>query len=172
MMNRAGEFAGEAVASLHPAMKRRVLFLCSGNYYRSRHAEIYFNWLAARRGCCWTAESRGLALHASNVGPISMHTAARVSELALDVDPYSRFPLAVSEADFSADHIVAVKGSEHRSMVVAQFPQHYGKIEFWEIHDLDCALPLDSLPLLEKQVERLCDHLARLSSATSVDLAT
>jgi len=25
---------------------KTALFLCSGNYYRSRYAEFYFNWLA------------------------------------------------------------------------------------------------------------------------------
>ena len=36
-----------------------VLFLCSGNYYRSRFAEIFFNWLAPQQGLNWRAESRG-----------------------------------------------------------------------------------------------------------------
>ncbi|HEX3600375.1 MAG TPA: hypothetical protein VHU84_09555, partial [Lacipirellulaceae bacterium] len=55
-------------------MKQQVLFLCTGNYYRSRFAEIYFNWLAQQRGLAWSAESRGLALDDCNNGPISRHT--------------------------------------------------------------------------------------------------
>ena len=33
-----------------PAMPKAVLFLCSGNYYRSRHAEAVFNHRAAAAG--------------------------------------------------------------------------------------------------------------------------
>ena len=40
---------------------KRVLFLCTGNYYRSRFAEILFNQLAPTRGLNWRADSRGLA---------------------------------------------------------------------------------------------------------------
>ena len=41
----------------------RVLFVCTGNYYRSRFAEAVFNHLAAARGLPWRAVSRGLAVH-------------------------------------------------------------------------------------------------------------
>jgi protein-tyrosine phosphatase len=47
-------------------MKQRqvstVLFLCTGNYYHSRFAEILFNSVASRMGLPWRASSRGLAL--------------------------------------------------------------------------------------------------------------
>lgn len=139
----------------------RVLFLCSGNYYRSRHAEMYFNWLGCQAQTPWRAFSRGLALCASNVGPVSPHTAARVAALALGVDPYDRFPEAVSERDFAAaQHVVAVKGAEHRAMIAAAFPHRLAEVEFWEIHDLDCAEPHDALPALEREVARLFDRLA------------
>jgi protein-tyrosine phosphatase len=50
-----------------------VLFLCSGNYYRSRFAEVYFNRLAEQQPSAWRADSRGLALDPANPGPISRH---------------------------------------------------------------------------------------------------
>ena len=37
-----------------------VLFLCTGNYYRSRFAEILFNSVAGRMGLPWKAMSKGL----------------------------------------------------------------------------------------------------------------
>src|SRR4051812_12382323 len=54
---------------------KTVLFLCTGNYYRSRFAEVVFNTLAGRAGLPWRAESRGLALElgVNNVGPLSAH---------------------------------------------------------------------------------------------------
>jgi protein-tyrosine-phosphatase len=39
---------------------KRVLFVCSGNFYRSRLAELLFNEAAEKAGVVWRAESRGL----------------------------------------------------------------------------------------------------------------
>ena len=36
-----------------------VLFLCTGNYYRSRFAESLFNSVAGKMGLPWRASSRG-----------------------------------------------------------------------------------------------------------------
>lgn len=49
-----------------------VLFLCTGNSYRSRFAEILFNSVAGRMNLTWKAMSRGLALErgVNNVGPM------------------------------------------------------------------------------------------------------
>jgi protein-tyrosine phosphatase len=41
---------------------KTILFLCSGNYYRSRFAEEQFNHHAELAGLDWVAQSRGLAL--------------------------------------------------------------------------------------------------------------
>jgi hypothetical protein len=40
---------------------KTVLFLCTGNYYRSRFAEALFNSVAGKMGLPWRASSRGLA---------------------------------------------------------------------------------------------------------------
>lgn len=138
-----------------------VLFLCTGNYYRSRFAEILFNWHAARTRLSWRANSRGLALTIFNRGPISSHAAARLSELGIDYDTYLRLPRAVVPEDFDrADHVVAVKEAEHRSLIERGFPDHLSRVEFWEVHDLDCAGPEIAVPHLELEVGKL---LARLT---------
>ena len=53
--------------------EKTVLFLCTGNYYRSRLAEVLFNSVAGRMGLPWRASSRGLALERGvhNVGPMA-----------------------------------------------------------------------------------------------------
>lgn len=55
---------------------KKILFLCTGNYYRSRFAEHFFNDLARQQQLKWFADSRGLAIERGihNVGPISSHT--------------------------------------------------------------------------------------------------
>ncbi len=55
---------------------KKILFLCTGNYYRSRFAEQLFNHLAIKRGLDWEANSRALALEkgTKNVGAISWLT--------------------------------------------------------------------------------------------------
>jgi protein-tyrosine phosphatase len=141
---------------------KTVLFLCSGNYYRSRFAEIFFNWHAGQRTLAWRAESRGLALHASNVGPISRHTLAFLKTRGILPDACSRFPVAVSEHDFAAAHrIIAVKEAEHRPLVDAHFAKWRDRVEYWHVHDVDCALPAESIPHLEQEVLRLLEQLAK-----------
>src|SRR5690349_7075658 len=104
---------------------RKLLFLCTGNYYRSRFAEILFNQLA-REGCLdWTAFSRAVAIERGarwNVGPISAHAreACRVRGITLP-DPIS-LPTQACEADFAAAHrVIALKEAEHRPYIEQRF---------------------------------------------------
>jgi protein-tyrosine phosphatase len=148
---------------------KRVLFLCTGNYYRSRFAEIFFNWHAERRGMSWKAESRGLALVKENVGPLSCHTLGRLAELGISIEPHLRLPLAVTHEDFEqAEHIVAVKAAEHRPLIEANFPRWLGRVEFWGVHDVDCADATEAMPVLEREVLGLITRLANGHRFTNV----
>src|SRR6266446_6429247 len=55
------------------SLMRTVLFLCTGNYYRSRFAEELFNHYAPRAGLSWVARSRALAIErgVNNAGSLS-----------------------------------------------------------------------------------------------------
>jgi low molecular weight protein-tyrosine phosphatase len=140
--------------------KQRILFLCTGNYYRSRFAEIYFNWHAERRGLFWTADSRGLAIDPYLNGPISRHTLAGLHARGIVPDTVQRSPLPVVEADLAAaDHIIAVKDAEHRPIFEANFPTWRDRIEYWHIHDLDCAPPDVAISHLEREVTHLLGRL-------------
>ena len=139
----------------------KILFLCTGNYYRSRYAEILFNSLAEQRGLEWTAESRGLQPDPRNMGPLSRHTVAALERQNICFDNHMRLPLRVTGADFrAAQHIVALKEAEHRAMIERDYPEWTDRVEFWHVHDLDCAEPEEALPELERQMERLVDRLA------------
>ena len=79
-----------------------VLFLCTGNYYRSRYAEIVFNWLARRQGLTWQADSRGLAIDARNPGPMSIFTREAIGRLQIACASSTRSPIPVTRADLVA----------------------------------------------------------------------
>ena len=72
-----------------------------------------------------------------------------------------RLPTDLSVADLeAADHVVAVKEAEHAPLVARRFPEWSSKIEFWHVHDLDCATPDVAIPHLELEVTRLIERLA------------
>lgn len=143
--------------------QQTVLFLCTGNYYRSRFAEIYFNWRATELGLSWRADSRGLALDPMNPGCMSRYTVNHLSTLGIPVDDYQRMPQDLTVEDLKAvHHVVAVKQTEHRPLMTKRFPDWLDKVEFWEVHDIDCSDPKFALPHLEREVTEL---LQRLSTA-------
>ena len=137
-----------------------VLFLCTGNYYRSRFAEIVFNSIARQRNLDWYADSRGLRLEPLNPGPISKFTLESLRDLGIPVAEPIRYPLTVTAADFqSARHVVAVKEAEHRSMITQFFPDWLDRGEFWRVDDVDCAGPEVAIPELQQNVAALIERL-------------
>ena len=139
----------------------QILFLCSGNYYRSRFAEILFNYHARQRGLKWMADSRGLAIDPTNSGSISRYTKSCLAARGILSDTCERLPLTVVEADFAAaQRVIAVKEAEHRPLVETRFSKWRDRVEYWHIHDLDCATPEEAIPHLEREVLSLLDRLA------------
>ena len=142
---------------------RTVLFLCTGNYYRSRHAEVMFDHHARAAGLPWRAASRGLAveLGVNNVGPMSKATAARLAALGIPHEPYVRHPIPVAEDDLKAAHlVVALKEAEHRPLMTERWPGWVERVDYWAVHDLDAATPEEALPEIEQLVHHLVTRLA------------
>lgn len=142
---------------------RTVLFLCTGNYYRSRHAEVVFDHHARAAGLPWRATSRGLAveLGVNNLGPISKATAARLAALGIPHEPYVRLPIPVAEDDLKGAHlVVALKEAEHRPLMTERWPGWVERVEYWAVHDLDAATPEEALPEIEALVRHLVTRLA------------
>lgn len=137
----------------------RVLFLCSGNYYRSRFAEIFFNYLNEKSGNAvkWKALSRGLFVYKSNnPGPLSIHTRRALSQLSIDMEEPIRYPLQVRDYDMdNAAVVIAMKKAEHQDNLIENYKMHHDKIIYWDIHDLDAGEPEDTILAIKEHVGRL-----------------
>lgn len=138
-----------------------VLFLCTGNYYRSRFAEVYFNALARRSGLDWRAVSRGLKIGwPGNVGTVSPHTDARLKDLGIDCETLRQMPVECDELDLSAaDLVIALKEDEHRPMLADRFAGWENRVTYWHVHDLDGAEPSVALMEIEELVTQLIEEL-------------
>jgi protein-tyrosine phosphatase len=138
---------------------RRVLFLCSGNYYRSRYAEALFNHQARAAGWPWRAFSRGLSTYLvdDEISPftrqILLHRGIALAQTAPAPRPLTGGDLA------AAAHVVALKESEHRPIMQARFPRHAPRVEYWKVHDLDVGSSVETLAAIEALVERLAGRL-------------
>jgi protein-tyrosine-phosphatase len=137
---------------------KSLLFLCTGNYYRSRFAEVLFNSLAAQAGLPWSATSRGLALErgSHNVGPMARIAVSTLQSLGVAPgEHFLRFPLPVSAADFSMAHrVIALKHAEHYPLMQSRFPEWSDRIDYWHIEDEP-----NVLPLLERTVREFAQGL-------------
>lgn len=141
-------------------MPRKLIFLCTGNYYRSRFAELYFRHVARQRDMAWQVDSRGLRPGAWNIGPLSVHTQDECERLGICIEPL-RNPQELQLDDLrSADCVIAVKETEHRPLMLEKFPEFVDTVEYWEIHDLDAASPPETFLALKQHVDRLIDRLS------------
>jgi predicted translation initiation factor SUI1 len=140
------------------ARKKTILFLCTGNYFRSRYAEVLFVSVAKKMGLPWDASSRALALErgVNNVGSMATTAIKALEAMGIrDAERCGRLPVQVTISELEqADVIVALKHAEHLPLLQERFPAFAEKVEFWHVDDAP-----DALPIIESKIN---DLLARL----------
>ena len=122
---------------------KRVLFVCSGNFYRSRLAELLFNHAAEKAGLSWSAESRGL-LKAGELKGMSEHAVAYLKDHDLGhLAREPRNPLLLDVEDITAfDLIIGLCREEHEPIInqkylsLARAMVKVGRIRYWQIYDI------------------------------------
>jgi len=146
-----------------------ILFLCTGNYYRSRFAEALFNQEAAARGLPWTARSRGLAIHLAPPDDLSPVTRAELQRRGIPLTRTGARPVQVTEADFPrAARVVALQRTEHRPFMLRLHPTWARRIVYWQVGDLDTVAAEEGLAEIARQVLALLDELAGSGAADRI----
>jgi protein-tyrosine phosphatase len=140
---------------------KTVLFICTGNFYRSRFAEAVFNYHASQQALPWKAISRGLAIHWAT-GLLSPYAAVALSVRRIPLHHTARDRMQLSENDLkSADLRILMDRAEHFTMMQEQFPRWTEQVEYWEVPDLPINQPEVALPAIEAKVLELLDRLAK-----------
>ena len=145
-----------------------VLFLCTGNYYRSRFAEELFNHKADASGIPWQAQSRALAIErgAHNVGPLSHFALHGLSARGCSARGGARMPLQCVVADLeTARRIIALNEPEHRPLIRTRFPEWESRVQFWQVEDVEYVGPEVALAAIEKQIDVLLGAIRGLAPA-------
>ncbi|MBR0966129.1 low molecular weight phosphatase family protein [Bradyrhizobium diazoefficiens] len=141
-----------------------VLFLCTGNYYRSRYAEEVFNHRAGLEGLDWVSFSRAVAetLSPENVGPISRHALEALNANGITSAGAARHPVLCTVDDFArAELVIALKDAEHRPMVERRFAGVAHRVQYWDVDDIDYLDPPTALARIVEQVGLLIESLKR-----------
>ncbi len=138
----------------------RILFLCSGNYYRSRFAEEVFNFKSRAVSSNWSADSRGLRLNTNNVGSISAVALRRMVMLRVQHIKGHRSPAIVRETDFENSAIViAMSREEHHPLMRKLFPVYAEHIRYWDVEDTGEMPPDVALQRIEILIGQLIEDL-------------
>jgi protein-tyrosine phosphatase len=139
---------------------RTVLFVCTGNYYRSRYAELLFHALApADLG--WRADSRGFAPTPWNTGPIAPVVLERLAAAGITPPASLRDPLRLVPADLeAADLLVALDEKEHRPYVEGLGQPWRSRFRLWVVPDLH-EWPVErALSAIDQAVRELVAELS------------
>lgn len=141
-----------------------ALFVCTGNYYRSRFAEHWFAHLVQQRGLHWRADSAGLRVDFEqkiNPGPMSKVALASLAQRGVPT-PDLRMPRDLTVADLeTAAHVILLDEPEHRPMMRRRFPDWENRVNYWRIIDVPPSAEFHPMDAIDPLVRALVDSLER-----------
>lgn len=143
--------------------RHRVFFLCSGNYYRSRYAEMYFN-MHVPEDSEWRALSRGLRINPGNEGPISRAVLDRLRNLGASMPDMDRAPIRFQPREVTrADRLIAMDEDEHRPYVEQDLAGWRSRVEYWHVPDVGMMPVEQAFSLIESGVKTLLQKLSSVA---------
>ena len=147
---------------LHCCVDRTILFICTGNYYRSRFAEALFNHHAELRELSWRAVSRGLAIErVIEINTLSRFTFAAMLQRGIKRHHTSDGLNALTSLDLiHADLAIAMCEAEHRPMMAEKYPLWVDHVIYWHVRDLPDCQPCKAISEIERQVFLLLDSIS------------
>ena len=135
---------------------KKVFFVCTGNYYRSRFAESYFNCKAGNSALTWQAISRGLLPLPGRKG-ISQMAQHELAILGVPDSQTISDPQQLTRQDLqTSDYVVILDEEEHRPMMEKQFPGiTLNNLHYWHIHDYPCMQPHEACSAMAAKIDIL-----------------
>lgn len=143
-----------------------ALFVCTGNYYRSRFAEHLFAHLCEQRGLDWTTDSVGLGVDWAckvNVGPISKVAVASLADRGITITQ-PRMPRSMTLEDLqNATRVILLDEPEHRPMMRDQFPdwEDHDRVTYWKVLDVPPNEDFHPMDAIEPLVVDLVEEIAK-----------
>jgi protein-tyrosine phosphatase len=136
-----------------------VLFVCTGNFYRSRFAEALFKAHATTGAL--TASSRGLDTSKPRDTGVSPLVLEELKRLKISADLIAGYPRQLEREDLeAADVVVLLNGSEHAPMLKKQFPHvDLTKMRQWSVPDVPVMAAKDAFAEITRQVDLLVAEL-------------
>ncbi|GJM28358.1 MAG: low molecular weight phosphatase family protein [Cyclobacteriaceae bacterium] len=136
----------------------QVLFICTGNYYRSRYAEILFNQIASEFQLGWRSFSRGFQ-ESNREAPISPHAVNRLHNKNIYPNQV-RYPIKLKPSDLALAHrVILLDQQEHKPMMEKEYSEWADYVEYWNIQDVDFEAPHSALDRLERKIDLLISEL-------------
>mgnify|MGYP001284730687 CR=1 FL=1 len=149
---------------------KKILFVCSGNYYRSRFAEAYFNYLSDMFSLDIKSESRGLAIHfadelAEEFGEISKDTRERCNALGIPETYWQKDRESLKREDFdSFNQIICLDLEEHAPMVKEQFPDQIYSVCYLKVKDVFDWEPKQTLDTISEIIQEMISNSRKSKS--------
>ena len=137
-----------------------ILFVCTGNIFRSRFAEEVFNHLCKINGVDAIAFSAGLQVGRYKQRKIYWPAMNELERLKIEPLRSNEDSVHINDIDVSIyDQIICMDEEEHKPMVRSNELLSGFIFQYWNIVDMP-KVPSDiSLPRCYKKVETLIDQL-------------